>query len=116
MEYTFGGDIEKGEPLSLGLHKRGGKFYEIVEVTECNIVDKDFVVILKEVLNYFREKGIPHYNKKSHTGILRHLVIRKALSTGGEILINLVTSSQGEINLEEFKDLLLGCEKIKGIL
>ncbi len=44
---------------------------------------------------------------------MRHLVIRKALSTG-EILINLVTSSQGEINLEEFKDLLLGCEKIKG--
>lgn len=111
MEYTFG-DVEKGGPLSLGLHKRG-KFYEIVEVTECNIADRDFVVILKEVLNYFREKCIPHYNKKSHTGILRHLVIRKALSTG-EILINLVTSSQGEINLEEFKDLLLGCEKIKG--
>lgn len=107
MEFTFG-DEEKGGPLSLGLHRRG-KFYEIVNVENCNIVDSDFTTILKEVLNYFKEKEIPYYNKKFHKGVLRHLVVRKALSTG-EILINLVTSSQGEINLNELVERLNSIE------
>lgn len=103
MEFTFG-DEEKGGPLSLGLHRRG-RFYEIVNVGNCNIVDSDFTNILKEVVNYFQEKNTSYYNKKRHEGILRHLVIRKALSTG-EILINLVTTSQGEINFNELLDRL----------
>lgn len=111
MEYTFG-DEEKDGPLSLGLHKKG-RFYEVVKVSECNIVGKDFTIILKEVLNYFKEKELPYYNKRTHVGVLRHLVVRKALSTG-EILINLVTSFQGEIDTEEFKDRLLQCESIQG--
>ena len=111
MEYTFG-DEEKDGPLSLGLHKRG-RFYEVVEVTECNIVEKDFIIILKEVLNYFKEIGIPYYNKRNHIGVLRHLSVRKALSTG-EIIITLVTSTQGELGLEEFKDRLIQCKEIEG--
>ncbi|HFL3828624.1 TPA: 23S rRNA (uracil(1939)-C(5))-methyltransferase RlmD, partial [Clostridioides difficile] len=67
----------------------------------------------KEVLNYFREKKTSYYNKRNHIGILRHLVVRKALTTG-EIIINLVTSSQGEINTEEFTDRLINCKEIKG--
>lgn len=111
MEYTFG-DEEKDGPLSLGLHRKG-RFYEVVEVTQCNIVDRDFTIILKEVLNYFKEKGIHHYNKQNHIGVLRHLVVRKALTTG-EIIINLVTSSQGEIDTDEFKNRLINCEEIEG--
>lgn len=49
-----------------------------------------------------------------HEGVLRHLLVRKGLKTG-EMLICLVTSSQGEINsaegkqlLEKYKDTLLG--------
>ncbi len=96
MEFTFGD--EDGE-LSLGLHARG-KFYEIVGVKHCNIVDGDFRKIRDEVVEFFKEKEISHYHKKRHEGVLRHLVVRKALSTG-EILINLVTSSQGELDLDE---------------
>ena len=111
MEYTFG-DEEKDGPLSLGLHRKG-RFYEVVNIEGCNIVEKDFTIILKEVLNYFKEKAIPHYNKRSHIGVLRHLGVRKALYTG-EIMINLVTSSQEEIDTEEFIDRLIQCNKIEG--
>ncbi|MDR7855489.1 23S rRNA (uracil(1939)-C(5))-methyltransferase RlmD [Tissierella sp.] len=99
MEYTFG-DEEKDGPLALGLHRKG-RFYEIANVEECNIVDKDFTTILATVLNYFKELKTSFYNKRSHTGFLRHLVVRKAISTG-EILVNLVTSSQEELNKENF--------------
>jgi len=99
MEYTFG-DEEKDGPLALGMHRKG-RFYEIVNVDHCNIVDKDFTTILTAALNYFRKLNTPFYNKRSHTGFLRHFVVRKALSTG-QILINLVTSSQEKLDKEDF--------------
>ncbi len=113
MEYTFG-DEEKGGPLVLGLHRRG-KFYEIVDTDGCNIVDKDFTLIRQRVMKYFRELNIPHYNKRSHEGILRHLVVRKALSTG-EILINLVTTSQGKVDMANFSKNLAELEGLDGII
>ncbi|MCK9444809.1 MAG: 23S rRNA (uracil(1939)-C(5))-methyltransferase RlmD [Tissierellaceae bacterium] len=121
MEYTFG-DEKKGGPLALGLHRKG-RFYEIVNIPYCNIVDEDFRNILNIVLDYFSENNIKHYNKKEHIGYLRHLVVRKAMSTG-EILVNLVTSSQGELNKEGFASILKNMEnetnadknKIVGIL
>lgn len=109
MEYTFG-DERKDGPLSLGMNKVG-KFHEAVEIPKCNIADKDFTIISQNTLEYFRELGISQYNKRRHEGILRHLVLRKALSTG-EILINLVTSSQGEINIEEFKNMVIQLDEI----
>jgi 23S rRNA (uracil-5-)-methyltransferase RumA len=113
MEYTFG-DEEKDGPLALGLHRKG-RFYEVVNVKGCNIVDKDFTIILQEVLNYFQEIKAPFYNKRNHTGFLRHLVVRKALSTG-EILINLATSSQGELDEGQFVNRLTTLENLKGYI
>lgn len=97
MEFTFG-DVEKGGELALGMHQKG-KFYEIVTVDDCKIVDEDFKRVLLTVLKYFQDKNITFYNKKRHEGVLRHLVVRKAVKTG-EMLVNLVTSSQVELELD----------------
>ncbi|HHV38838.1 MAG TPA: 23S rRNA (uracil(1939)-C(5))-methyltransferase RlmD [Tepidimicrobium sp.] len=113
MEYTFGDEV-KGGPLVLGLHRRG-RFYEIVDTSGCNIADEDFSLIRCAVMKHFRELGIPHYNKRTHKGILRHLVIRKALSTG-EIMINLATTSQGKIDVDGFIKELLGIEGLEGAI
>ena len=90
MEYTFG-DSYKDGPLVLGLHKQN-RFYEIVDTDGCNIVDSDFETIRKHAQTYFREKNTSFYHKKAHTGLLRNLIVRKALHTG-EIMVVLVTSS-----------------------
>ena len=91
MEYTFG-DEEKGGPLILGLHKRG-RFYEIMDTDGCNIADKDFTKIRRKTMKHFRHLNTPHYNKRIHKGILRHLDITKTFYTG-EILIKLMTTKQ----------------------
>lgn len=91
MEFSFGDEYKDG-PLSLGLHKRGS-FHDILTTDDCEIVNMDYNKILSCVLDYFRGHGIDYYHKLSHKGYLRHLVVRKAIKTG-EILINLVTSSQ----------------------
>ena len=91
MEFSFG-DSKKDGPLELGMHRKGS-FYDIVTVDECKIVDEDYRTIIKETVAYFRGKETSYYHKKSHQGYLRHLLVRKGKKTG-EILVDLVTSSQ----------------------
>ena len=58
------------------------------------------------------------YHKMRHDGTLRHLVVRKGEATG-EILVNLVTSSEVNFSLEEYKQTLLSLQlegNICGIL
>lgn len=116
MEFSFGDEVKDG-PLSLGMHKRGS-FYDIVTVNECKIVDCDFRLILESVLNYFAKKGSAFYHKMSHDGFLRHLLVRKGVKSG-EILIDLVTSSQEKLDENEFVSMLLSLDysgKLVGIL
>ncbi len=116
MEFSFG-DVVKGGELALGMHKRGS-FYEVVTVEGCVIVDEDFNKVLLTVLSYFREKKIPFYHNRRHEGSLRHLVVRKASRTG-QMLINLVTSSQIPLELEPLVEILSNMTydgQLKGIL
>ena len=55
------------------------------------------------MLAYFQEIGAPYYHKMSHEGYLRHLLLRRAETTG-EILVNLVTTSQKEYDLTPLTD------------
>lgn len=104
MEFSFGDEIKDG-PLALGMHKRGS-FHDIVTVNECQIVDNDYNLILSCVLNYFKEKNTSFYHKMSHTGYLRHLLVRKGAQTS-EILIDLVTTSQETQDLGPLTEALL---------
>ena len=116
MEYTFGDEIKDG-PLSVGLHMKG-RFYEIINVDGCNIVDSDFTLVRETVRNFFEERKQSFYKTRQRKGLLRHLVVRKALSSG-EILVNLVTTSQEEIDKEALLSILLNLNlkgKIEGIL
>lgn len=116
MEFTFG-DSYKGGPLALGMHRRGS-FYDIVNADECVIVDGDYRQIVSAVRQFFDERGISFYHRLSHTGYLRHLLVRRASGTG-EILVDLVTTSQEEHDLSGFRDMLLGLDlegKLVGIL
>lgn len=93
MEFSFG-DAYKGGPLALGQHKRGS-FYDILTVTECQIVDEDFRSILKATVDFFGERGLTFFHRLTHVGYLRHLLVRKAVKTQ-EILVDLVTTTQYE--------------------
>lgn len=107
MEYTFGDQVKDG-PMTLGMHQRG-RFMSIVTVDECQLVDEDFNRIVKAVLDFVTEKGYRFYHKKSHTGLLRHLILRKGQHTN-ELLVNLVTSSQSDFDDEGFLTMLMGLE------
>ena len=104
MEYTFG-DLEKGGELTLGMHKRGC-FMSVGTVEECLLVDHDFNALLRFTLQFCREKAYEKYNKKTHQGLLRNLLIRKGVRTR-ELLICLVTSSDGSFDDQAWQKGLL---------
>ena len=110
MEFTFG-DEEKDGPLALGMHKKNS-FYDIVTLDDCRIVDPDFNVLLQAILKYFKEKGETYFHKIRHEGFLRHLVMRRSVKTG-DILINLVTTTQSQLDESEFVNMILA-QKIDG--
>lgn len=91
MEFTFG-DCARGGELTLGLHRQGS-FYDILDVTDCHITNPDYNEILKTVASLCRELGLTYMHKMTHEGYLRHLLIRRAATTG-EILVNLIATSQ----------------------
>lgn len=116
MEFSFGDECKGGE-LALGLHKKGS-FYDIVTTDSCKIVNDDYNKILGTVLRYCRDRDIPYYHKMTKEGYLRHLLVRRAVSTG-EITVSIVTTGSYEIELGDLVNELLGLDlegKIIGIM
>lgn len=107
MEFSFGDAVKDG-PLTLGLHKKAST-YDVLTASDCKLVYEDFTKILRRVLEYFQEHPAPYYKKMHHTGYLRHLLIRRAQTTG-EILVNLVTTSQEEHDLSKLVEQVLSLE------
>ncbi len=97
MELSFG-DLEIGGELQLGMHLRGKK-YDVVTIDGCYLIDSDFRIIIKTMIDFFRNTKLKKYHVTRRIGYLRHLKIRKGINTG-EILINLFTTSQKEPYLE----------------
>ena len=116
MEFSFGDEYKDG-PLSLGLHKKGST-YDVLTASDCKLVHEDMTQILSCVLDYFKERGVSYYKKMQHIGYLRHLLLRRG-DTTGEILVNLVTTTQEEHDLAPLVEKLLALPvegKIVGIL
>ena len=116
MEFSFGDEYKDG-PLALGMHKRGS-FYDIVNVGECQIVDADYRKVLNAILTFAQGTGLPYYHRMRHTGFFRHVLVRKAVKTG-EILVDLVTTSEYALDKTGFVNALMELEldgKIAGIL
>ena len=116
MEYTFGDFVKDGE-MTLGMHRKKNVM-SIVTVDNCQLVDPDFNIILKAVLDFSVEKGYTFYHKRSHSGLLRNLIIRKGVRTG-ELLVNIVTTSEEGFDEREFTEMLLSLtltNKIVGVL
>ena len=103
MEFSFG-DAVKGGPLTLGMHRKG-RHNDVITVDHCHLADGDYRAILTHVLRYFETSGYPKYNKHTHEGFMKHLVVRKAKKTG-EIMVALSATTQFEFGGKDFVEML----------
>jgi len=90
MEFSFGED-EEGR-LVLGLHKRGS-WSEIVDVTDCLLASEPMNRARNAVAEASRELGLRPFSRRGEGGLLRHLVVREARSSG-DLLLNLFVAAR----------------------
>lgn len=68
-----------------------GRTHSVIPVTDCAIQDVSMKPILEIVLNWMLEHKIAAYDEQMHSGIVRHIYIRRGYHTG-QIMICLVVN------------------------
>ncbi len=87
-----------------------GRTHSIVPVTDCAIQHPCMKGILETVLTWMRDQNVPAYDESSHSGLVRHIYIRRAYHTS-QIMVCLVINSRGISSL--LQETLL--QKLTGI-
>ena len=93
LEYSFG-TAEDGT-LICGFHAPGS-WHDIVPIGDCLLASERSNVAREQVLAWCREQGLPAYDRRTHTGLLRNLIVREGRRTG-QLQVRLVTGP-GEID------------------
>ncbi|MDD4294736.1 MAG: 23S rRNA (uracil(1939)-C(5))-methyltransferase RlmD [Candidatus Omnitrophica bacterium] len=107
MEFTF---FEKDSGIICGFHEKENK-RQVTALSECPISFSDTDVILSAVCAFAQKNGYSAYNKYSHKGFLRNLIIRQSKFTK-QTMIVLVTTDEIEFNVEKYKEMIISipCE------
>jgi len=100
VEYSAG--PAEGGGLALGFHERG-RWDSIVDIDRCHIVTPLGDTVRESVRRWALDAGIPPYDQRTQTGVLRHVVVRVGINTG-QALVNIVTAP----GADEAVDLLAG--------
>jgi 23S rRNA (uracil1939-C5)-methyltransferase len=87
LEYSFG---ERGGELALGFHRRGS-WHEVVDVDDCLLASERNNEARNSVREWARRSGLSAYDRRTHEGVLRNLVVREGRRTG-QVQTRLVTS------------------------
>lgn len=88
--------------------------HRIVEVEKCNLQDEDFSKIISVVEKFIKDFNIQPYDEITKTGLVKHLYLRKAHSTG-EIMVCLVTTNSNLPHKEQFTSAVSACKNVKSI-
>ena len=99
LEYSFGTD--PAGMLICGFHAPGS-WEEIVGVSDCLLASERGNEAREAVLAWARAQRLDAFDRRTHTGLLRNLVVREGRRTG-EIGVRLVTGP-GEIDVDSFVD------------
>ncbi len=65
------------------------KTHKVCPIDKCDIQDPSFSTITSFLCDYFTENGILPYNEERHSGLVRHIFLRRAVKTE-EIMLCLV--------------------------
>jgi 23S rRNA (uracil1939-C5)-methyltransferase len=93
LEYSFGTD--RDGRLVCGFHAPG-RWEEIVELTDCLLASEPANLARERVVEWCRAGGLAAFDRRTHEGFLRNLVVREGRRTG-ELQVRLVTSP-GELD------------------
>lgn len=86
-----------------------GRTHQVIPHTDCLIQHPCNQVILDTVLAFMKEYQISAYCEESHTGLIRHILIRVGKATG-QVMVCLVMNGKKLPYAEAFVERLLECK------
>lgn len=98
MEFTF---APNG---SLGLHELY-KYNQVIPLETCLIASNDIVSVTLEVADWAKRNSLTGYNKETHEGLLRHLLVRHSRSTD-EMMIAIFATEKSVPVVDELIDII----------
>jgi 23S rRNA (uracil1939-C5)-methyltransferase len=114
MEYSFSSiehcletDTEIDDAFALGF-KRRGTWWKVESLNKASgLFDEEWETKLKEIRVFLKTTGLTAWHPPKKTGFFRHIIVRKSFLTN-ELLVNLVTSSEGieNFDVQSFASLL----------
>jgi 23S rRNA (uracil1939-C5)-methyltransferase len=107
LEYSFG-TADDGT-LECGFHAPGS-WERIQPIEDCLLASEAGNQARREVLAFCRAQGLAAFDRRTHEGFLRNLVVREGRRSG-QLLVRLVTS-RGELDV----DALAGAVNCHGLL
>lgn len=97
MEFAFGSN-ENG--ITVGLKKRG-QFDTVIPLSECHLQDPHTNTLLTTIRNFFNDTSCTAWNYETHTGDLRHVMMRHS-KTNNNWMIMMITGTEITETLENF--------------
>jgi 23S rRNA (uracil1939-C5)-methyltransferase len=88
LEYSFG--TGPGGELVCGFHAPG-RWDQIVGVTDNKLASERGNAVREQVVAWCRAQRLPAWDRRTHRGVLRNLVVREGRRTG-EMQVRLITS------------------------
>ena len=110
LEYSFT-DTPRG--AALGFH-RAGRWDEVLEVDKCWLTSEVGNTIRETVREWAQEEGLPAFDQETHTGYLRHLVVREGRNTG-QALVELVTAPGDLQGADHLVEMLRAIPEVRSI-
>ncbi len=99
--------IRKGRAYA-GFFRAGT--HEVVENRRCRILPEQTDAVKDAVIDYVNQFKVPVYDETTHTGLLRHIYVRRGAESG-QILVCLVCNGE---KLPRYPELIRRLEKIPG--
>ncbi len=97
-------DLSRPANFALGL-RAPDNYYKAIDIDDCLIAPPETALIIPLVRAFARENNLKPYNFKSHTGYLRHLMIRKGTATN-QLMINFITAGDTPGLLQPLAEIL----------
>lgn len=113
MDFTFGTN-DRGETV-LGFH-RPGMFWQIVEVSACLLQPEPLDRLLAALTGWVKRKGLTAYRQKTHSGFLRHFILRHSVASGEVVAVLLTNAGELPDKEEMIDELRAACPELKGFV
>ena len=82
--------VKKGRAFA-GFFRAGT--HEVVENSRCRILPPEADLVKDKVIDYVNQYRVPGYDETTHTGLLRHIYVRRG-AVSGQVLVCLVVNGE----------------------